>query len=256
MKKVKLNKLNYLKAFTLAEILIVLGIVGVVAELTIPSLISNMQKQQYVTSLKKFYTNFNQVLNQVAADKGCIGDLRCTGLFKLYDSETLGNEIVKYYKVTKNCKTSINLGCWTSKTNMYYDGSGTSTCTTGGSSCFDGSDSSGRYKFITADGMSVYIWGSDCNNTTNGLSNYCGYVHVDINGLKGPNRAGRDTFSFYMLNKNGPSLYPIGGSQDTTYSWKNGTDSSCAEVPHPTQDQRNGMSCTGRILEKGWQMDY
>ena len=37
------------KAFTLAEILITLGIIGVVAAMTIPTLITNYQKKQTVT---------------------------------------------------------------------------------------------------------------------------------------------------------------------------------------------------------------
>ena len=40
-------------AFTLAEVLITLGIIGVVAAMTLPSLIANHQKQVYVTGLKK-----------------------------------------------------------------------------------------------------------------------------------------------------------------------------------------------------------
>ena len=41
------------KGFTLAEVLITLGIIGVVAALTLPSLITNYQKKQIVAQLKK-----------------------------------------------------------------------------------------------------------------------------------------------------------------------------------------------------------
>jgi prepilin-type N-terminal cleavage/methylation domain-containing protein len=44
------------KGFTLAEVLITLGIVGVVATITLPSVIKNYQKRQTVTQLKKAYT--------------------------------------------------------------------------------------------------------------------------------------------------------------------------------------------------------
>jgi len=43
------------KGFTLAEVLITLGIIGVVASLTIPTLMANYQKVQYVTGLKRAY---------------------------------------------------------------------------------------------------------------------------------------------------------------------------------------------------------
>ncbi|MDR1327413.1 MAG: type II secretion system GspH family protein [Heliobacteriaceae bacterium] len=47
-------------AFTLAEVLITLGIIGVVAALTMPSLIGNYQKNVVTTRMKKFYSMINQ----------------------------------------------------------------------------------------------------------------------------------------------------------------------------------------------------
>ena len=46
--------------FTLAEVLITLGIIGVVAALTLPSLVTNYQKQVTVNKLKKFYNGLEQ----------------------------------------------------------------------------------------------------------------------------------------------------------------------------------------------------
>ena len=56
--------------FTLAEVLITLGIVGVVAALTIPNLISNYKKLVVETQLKKTYTILNQVVKRSEADNG------------------------------------------------------------------------------------------------------------------------------------------------------------------------------------------
>lgn len=54
MKKVLKSK----RAFTLAEVLITLGIIGVVAALTLPSVITNYQKKQTVEQLKKHIQHF------------------------------------------------------------------------------------------------------------------------------------------------------------------------------------------------------
>ena len=51
-------------AFTLAEVLITLGIIGVVAALTIPSLISNYQDKQFKTAYKKAYSDISQVVQE------------------------------------------------------------------------------------------------------------------------------------------------------------------------------------------------
>ncbi len=57
-------------AFTLAEVLITLGIIGVVAAMTLPTLIANYQKQATVNKIKKFYTNINQVYLRAQIDNG------------------------------------------------------------------------------------------------------------------------------------------------------------------------------------------
>lgn len=51
------------KGFTLAEVLITLGIIGVVAALTLPAVLSNYRKQVAESRLKKFYTTFNQAVS-------------------------------------------------------------------------------------------------------------------------------------------------------------------------------------------------
>ncbi len=50
------------KAFTLAEILVTIGIIGVVAALTMPSLIQNYKKKEYSTRLKRFYSTMSQAI--------------------------------------------------------------------------------------------------------------------------------------------------------------------------------------------------
>lgn len=58
------------KAFTLAEVLITIGIVAVVAALTIPVLIANHQKKVVAVRLQKFYSAFNQALFMSIIDNG------------------------------------------------------------------------------------------------------------------------------------------------------------------------------------------
>ena len=56
------NRVNW--AFTLAEVLVTLGIIGVVAALTIPSLVSNTKKSEVSARLKRF----NSIMSQVMID--------------------------------------------------------------------------------------------------------------------------------------------------------------------------------------------
>ena len=58
------------KAFTLAEVLITLGIIGVVAAMTIPTLIANTRAQQYRARLKKTISTISQSAKMSQAQYG------------------------------------------------------------------------------------------------------------------------------------------------------------------------------------------
>lgn len=68
----RFNKNKY--GFTLAEVLITLGIIGVVAALTMPGMIINHQKKVVAESVKKAYSELNQVLYMAQNDHGMISD--------------------------------------------------------------------------------------------------------------------------------------------------------------------------------------
>src|SRR5574344_531177 len=73
-------------AFTLAEVLIVLGIIGIVAESTIPTLKAKIDKQVYVTQLKKFYSTQMNGWAQLLADED-VQQLEDTSVFQSFPDE-------------------------------------------------------------------------------------------------------------------------------------------------------------------------
>ena len=247
--------------FTLAEVLITLGIIGVVAALTIPTLVKNYQKTQYVTGLKKAYTTFNQALKQMSIENNCVDDLKCTGIFATGTSNphnVLGTALVKYFNVAKDCKTGTDQGCMPATSNYSYDGSGTSDTTL---------DSTGAYKFITIDGTAYWITNSanDCDTPsystgrTGNVAQTCGQVIIDVNGLKPPNFEGRDIFRFFITNGKGAILYPWSGADDN-YNWGSPADAwwknSSGVITGCYSGSKGGWRCTGRVIEDGWQMNY
>jgi len=70
---------NYKKAFSLAEVLITLAIIGVVAAMSIPALINTFQNMDFVAGLKKNNAVLSQVTSQIISENG--GDPR--GAFKI-----------------------------------------------------------------------------------------------------------------------------------------------------------------------------
>ena len=58
------------KAFTLAEVLITLGIIGIVAAITIPTLMNNTQNYQFKQAWKKEYSVVSQAVQMLKNDNG------------------------------------------------------------------------------------------------------------------------------------------------------------------------------------------
>jgi len=239
-------------AFTLAEVLITLGIIGIVANMTIPTLMANIQKDQYVAALKKEYSVFNQVLKQMAADSGCPDDLKCVNGFTVGGSIeskniALGNEVVTYLKIAKNCGTPAGNNCFPEYTGFNYDKD--SVFYTG----YNMNNVSDMYRFTTINGVSYLLERNDYNFTaltpTGSLSQVCGKLEIDVNGHKPPNRYGRDTFRFYITNGKGAALYPYGGKEYELIWWDGST-----KLCNPTNTV--GFYCAGRVIEEGWEMNY
>ena len=61
---------NYKKAFTLSEVLITLGVIGVVAAMTIPAVINKYKEHVTVNKVKKFYSMISQAFLMSVKDNG------------------------------------------------------------------------------------------------------------------------------------------------------------------------------------------
>ncbi len=81
-------------AFTLAEVLITLAIIGVVAALTIPSLVQRYQERQYVTHLKKSYAVLQNAFQMAIAEHGTLDQWGLSKTVTGQDEE--GNNILDY----------------------------------------------------------------------------------------------------------------------------------------------------------------
>ena len=94
-------------AFTLAEVLITLGIIGVVAAMTLPSLVNKYREQEIITRVKKTYTSIAQALELVQANYGTPGDN--SSLFaKGRSSAEITKELSKYFNGARYCEAGAN----------------------------------------------------------------------------------------------------------------------------------------------------
>ena len=83
-----------------------LGIVGVVAALTIPTLINYYKKQTYITGLKKFYAEFSQVITMAKSDMNC-SNTECMGFVGDINDQNwvngMSDFVNKYFKSARLC---------------------------------------------------------------------------------------------------------------------------------------------------------
>lgn len=193
-------------AFTLAEVLISLTIVGVIVSMTIPSLAQNMGKQQYVSWIKKAMSTSQQALYGMQADYGNISSVFSGGL------DNTGDIFSSFFNVAKNCKITTDQDC-IAINNENFDGlAGTN---------YDWNNIPQRYKFVTTDRMSytLYSYNTSCAedkglNANSPTSKLCAWLFIDVNSKKKPNCYGKDVFSLYITNNKAHLIYPMGGEDD------------------------------------------
>ena len=93
------------KGFTLAEVLITLGIVGVVASMTLPTLNNNVQKQTYEAGAKKAFNIVSNAVSVYMVDQG-VDDLSETPLRN--NADGLKAFVNKYFRVATDCGKKYN----------------------------------------------------------------------------------------------------------------------------------------------------
>lgn len=205
------NTQTNLKAFTLAEILITVGIIGVIAAMTIPSLIHDYQEKQTVTQLKKVYSTLQSAYKMAVQENGDPTNWDIVGLNSSTGSQNILNILAPYLNIMKNCGSEV--GC-------FYNGAykklmggnwGTSLEVAYTSSL-------GLNKIMLSDGTSIYIQArsADCTegsgtNASLPTQSICALIGVDINGPKSPNQWGYDLFSFQLTKYN---ILPRGSEAD------------------------------------------
>lgn len=220
------------QAFTLAEVLVTLGIIGVVSAMTVPTLMQNYQRKSYVTQLHKVYNEAQQAALQYITERNAL-DLKEAGLTS---TDAVKNWVKTYFKVVSDCGTDSS-PCFA---NEYKFMNGISRGALFSNNTYQ--------KFVLASGASISVAGH-----SNGKVSF----FVDVNGQAGPNIIGRDTFAM-LIYKNG-----IIDESDGT----EGEDTLTAPLTNELREEAFASKCDdpsasfwygcfGKILNDNWEMTY
>lgn len=217
------------KGFTLAEVLITLVIIGIIAAMTIPSLINQTNEQESVVAVKKSFSVLSQAYKSLIADMGEITTYPL-GNSNIEATENFGKLIAPYFSSQKICGMAANEGCFPSSYKLMS-----------GEDALNYDEKTNYFKMRLSDGSAVLF--SIYNlpivkGTSTGLDSTYGWIMVDINGDKGPNTMGKDNFSFWITKY---GIVPFGSAFDND---------------HPLENCRTlGFSCAAWVVTKG-NMDY
>lgn len=225
---------NKLFAFTLAEVLITLGIIGVVAAITIPSLINNYKAHRLSTQFLKSYSTIQQTFRQMEADDVSLdpATYQSTGLL-------FYKEFAKHIKYAIDCGAVYrDVGMNKAKAcfNYDYDEKGTLLHYTTYKT-LDGKK--GFRDYYLDDGQLVLMDGTNIMFENNGGGTI--FVSVDINGFQTPpNKAGYDLFTFQFND----GVLKAMGDRGTKFT---NMDIYCNYKK--TIDNDNGIACAQKAKE-------
>ena len=195
--------------FTLVEILLAIGILGVTAAITIPALIQHTNRKDWMTALKKSYTILSEGFKQTEALNGKIAS---------WEEEEFYSNFIEGFKVSKSCEGSSCL-----PNEVYLNESG-----------FTAPENSKSYVLADGQAISLSLTDTNCATAVGSLEGICGNVFIDVNGEKGPNTMGKDFFGFYVTKE---GIIPYGSKKidviQSGYKWVangcNNGNAVCAE---------------------------
>ena len=218
------------QGFTLAEVLITLGIIGVVAAMTMPSLIANHKEKETVAKLKKVYSTLSNEYLLAKEKYGTPENWELTEYDSPEGADNALSKLAEFMNVAKYCGNAP--GCYTDVDYRYLKGQKYN---------YSIDNNTSYAKLILADGtiIAMNIREPDCKQDRGDsvvLKNVCGTFSVDINGPKPPNQIGRDRFGF-ILSKYG--IIPHGAQLETMFSF----ETNCKD-----KSTHQGFGCTAWVI--------
>ena len=263
-------------AFTLAEVTLTLGIVGIVASLTILPVVKNYQKKVYVNQLLKVYNDINTAFGKAQLND-LVDDFNKTSMMKKLPlntsvrSTSLTNEQLEGF--LNKLSEVLSVSKYHKRYSDVPQNEKITYKTLGGSNYTISSSSpvvylkNGAILYIDMKRLperSAMSSGERTNydrrkNLGGKLLRDSGtYFTIDVNGSSQPNRMGRDLHIFHLGDDG--VLYPWGGRDDEIYHYYENWEDYVWYSPNVTRCRvpgtSNGDYCAARIIDENWKMNY
>ncbi|MBS5801412.1 MAG: hypothetical protein KIC80_00155 [Brachyspira sp.] len=221
-----------------------LGIIGIVAAMTLPALISKHEKLTTATKLKKSYSVLAQAIKMSEVSNGSLDDWDYT----IPGQEFWQRYLTNYISISNRTVTETGIRY------RYLNGE----------ACQEGFCVRDSYTVFLSDGSSLIV--SSFQGFSNGR-----VIMIDINGFKEPNMLGKDVFVYAIIKKYG--LSPFGykdfgysaptEDEDNPYSYNQvfgeyNRDILTGNQKYACNKNSRGVWCAALIIMDGWEIkkDY
>jgi len=236
-------KLNDNKTFTLAEVLITLVIIGIIAAITVPMIMANHRKTETAARLKKFYSTMSNAIKLAETENGIpTYEWTLDNGVKLFSNNPNINNVKDFFeKYYGKYLIYTNSEIVSKNDNSYFN------------RCAKLLDSNEFFMVYFNDGTLMFAPSPS-------------YLWFDVNGEKAPNEFGRDIFSFFILaDDDGGSAIDLMDSiphfntiSDLAIDWENEYKDSFRNGLYANCEEYGDFGCSYIIQNAGWEIksDY
>jgi len=230
------------KAFTLAEVLMVLGVLGVIAMMTLPTLSADVRGTQLAATLRTTQASISDKLDAAMALED-VNDIRDLQAFSATTKAELYNGLSKYLRLDKIGSDHV-IRPISGSTETTWEAADIKQTNTG------------AYIYISDFSELRSDKLEEINASHGALLRRNAIVFIDVNAEKKPNRLGYDVFQYYLAQDG--RLYPVGGrdvslflsGNPTASDWTASGETSCSK------ENGDGYGCAGRVEDEEWKMKY
>lgn len=270
--------------FTLTEVLVILGIIGVVAALTIPTLSHEINKKSIITKFPGAIANLENGFSTMLVKENS-NTLFGTEAWQTHGSNKtkFAEKLQEYFKILNfyeiDSIEELQKLYGSQKGPFIMNANGTINPTVNDGlakqmiNATTNTLNKGNHCFILKDGTLVFLiineekpdYNRNEKIRTQGgaLYNEAADIWIDVNGVEKPNTLGRDIFGFYLSDDG--KMYPLGGKDAAIYDVASSNSSDYNKLPLWNGDSYwkcsngnldDGYGCAARIIDEGYKMNY
>lgn len=252
--------------FTLAEVLVTLGIIGVVAALTMPQFTANTRNQSNASKLSTIVSDYENVFGLMLLQENCT-KMEDTEFGAATTNSARSTALNKYTKFIAIKQNPTELGYSSPMSAMLFPLTSPALAAT------DPNDEPEDYSLTTFYPKNLRKDGNNAIRIDFGISLTNGAIImaapkpdgsrdevwrelvIDVNGTTSPNTLGRDVFAFVLTQEG--HMFPYGSLEakkllQVSKYWKN----SDVTYGCTGSTKYTGLGCAGRLVEHNYKVDY